>query len=332
MTSNAVHLHGKPVRAIAALAVLCAGAGLPARALTIDPSYASSITSLPNASSIESEIQSAINFYDATFTNNITIDITFGDTSSGLGESLQTVYEETYSDYTSWLKASALASGNPYLTTAVSNLGSGNVPASGYMWLTSSQLDALGHGVTSTPGGTVDVNFSLVSISGPPTSTQYDGTTVIEHEINEILGIGGGGSMLGSGLTGMGSMDLYRYSAPGVPSFSSKSSVTSYFSIDGGKTALAYFNQTGGGSDFGDWATNCTSGPFLVQNAYGCAGKIASMQANSTSPEWIALQAVGYTDPVPEPSTYSLLLTGLGLVYVFARRQRRTAANEAFAA
>jgi len=102
--------------------------------------------------------------------------------------------------------------------------------------------------------------------------------------------------------TGVGSLDLFRYSGSGVRSFTLNPTATPYFSVDGGKTILVYFNQYGNGSDFGDWgdgvspADGLGNNPPQVQDAFGSASP--SMGAN----EFIALDVVGYTLTSP-PST-----------------------------
>ncbi len=150
------------------------------------------------------------------------------------------------------------------------------------------------------------------------------------HEIDESLGVGGGASTIGDTgffATGVGDMDLYRYTAPGVRSFSTLNITTpySYFSIDGGNTVLSYFNQTPG-ADYADWLSNPIPAGFSpqVQDAFGEPGSNPALGVN----EITAFNAIGYDligAPTPEPS--SLLLAGLalGLGYFFVRRSRATA-------
>src|SRR5262249_19633773 len=81
---------------------------------------------------------------------------------------------------------------------------------------------------------------------------KYDLQAATEHELDEALG-------LGSALDGLKAndpspdfitpLDLYRYSVR-ERSFATFPAFPSYFSIDGGKTALVYFNQSALG-DFG---------------------------------------------------------------------------------
>ena len=74
--------------------------------------------------------------------------------------------------------------------------------------------------------------------------------------------------MLGAAYQGSyyGSLDLYRYSAQGTPSYTSSISASAYYSINGGTAPLAYFNQTGNG-DYGDFTNTCD-----IQNWVGCPG------------------------------------------------------------
>ena len=158
---------------------------------------------------------------------------------------------------------------------------------------------------------------------------------VVAHEMDEVIGIGGAGSLLyyavqdNHGVTTgipVGVLDLFRYSSSGHRSFTSSSSATSYFSINGGVTDLVGFNQRGGGSaDYADWATGATP---QVQDAYGTPGKDINVGTN----ELTALDVVGYTlapaglrteeglPSVPEPRMVYLLLIGLVTLGIYFRR------------
>ena len=82
-----------------------------------------------------------------------------------------------------------------------------------------------------------------LSRSGTQNTGLYDLQSVVAHEVNEALGSN-------SGLNGLqnndptptgaiGTMDLYRYSAPGVRSFNTNAATNAYFSVDGGATNLS---------------------------------------------------------------------------------------------
>ncbi len=90
----------------------------------------------------------------------------------------------------------------------------------------------------------------------------------VEHEISEVMGRT---TPMGSDKTGTevqtgkySLMDLYRYSAPGTPALSPFTD-PSYFSIDGGTTNLADWNNytTGNSGDLGDWSGTTINGSVV---------------------------------------------------------------------
>jgi hypothetical protein len=111
----------------------------------------------------------------------------------------------------------------------------------------------------------------------------------------------------------LGVLDLYRYAAPGTPSFTTSGSASSYLSMDGGVTDIIGFNQDGSG-DYGDYSTNNN-----VQSAFGNPDVVA--RYDTTSPEYIMLEAIGYNG-VPEPGSVAVFVSGLvGLRWVRRRRK-----------
>lgn len=335
-------------RRVPLLAVLLLGAGTPALAsLIINATFDSSITTDPGATGIEGAINGAISNIEADITSphNLTVSIYFTEMSTGLGESDTTVYTPTYYQYynaysavaTSAVQLSALAS----LGTAPTSSSSGNpVDGNTEVQITSAEARNLGFiaaGTITAGSGTYDseisLNTSLTYPPGPNNGSTYGLQSVANHEIDEALGIGGTGSTLtGTGsLTGpVGDLDLYRYSAPGVRSYTNTNSTSplSYFSVNGGTTAVSYFNQTTG-ADFADWFSNCTtcggSDPFApgfgaqVQDAFGEPGTNPALGVSEIE----AFNAIGYEVVAPEPGTLGTLGFGFTALGVIAYRRRR---------
>lgn len=68
-------------------------------ALVINPIFAANITSDPNAAIIEATINTAIQNIESNFTDSITVNITFQEMGTGLGQSNFTFYTFPYSTY-----------------------------------------------------------------------------------------------------------------------------------------------------------------------------------------------------------------------------------------
>jgi hypothetical protein len=325
--------------AVAASALLsAAGQG---HALTITPTFDTSITSDPNASQIEATVDHAVQFY-SLFSDPVNVKIIYALAPVGLGANEATLYGGAqpsggiaYSDYVAGLQADAASHpGNLVLQTALANLGSGNQLD---ILASSANLRALG---LDTPGafGT-DLNFGTgdfdavvfldpsagLNFSGNPVPGLFETTQVIQHETDEVLGVGGSGTLLGSGLESelMGIEDIYRYSGFHTPSYTDDTTASAYFSIDGGATDIMDFNQNGQG-DYADWAKQtCEGAGDHVQDWAGCPFPLdAPVSLNLKSPEVIALQALGYNLGVPEPSAWVLMLAGFGLAGAALRRRR----------
>lgn len=294
---------------------------LPANAgLIITPTFDASITSDTNASAIMATIETAIAFYEATFSNAININIGFTEMSSGLGENSSYVSQLSYKSFVNALKAGS--SGDSTDTTALASLSTGNnnpVTGTSLMTIKTADLKALGYSSyipSSQIDGTVSLNTSVTNAGSTGSSGTYSLLSVVEHEIDEVLG-------LGSDVGGTGTFaaptpeDLFRYSANGTRSYSSDCSAAAYFSLNG-TADLAQFNNCNNGADYGDWASSLLP---QVQDAYGTAGAYTSL--TSSSVEIMALDAIGYTlttQKVPEPA--SLALIGIALTSLMALRRK----------
>jgi len=372
--------------AAAGCAVVVLGFASPADAtLKILPTFDSSITGASNASAIEGAINAAANAIGRQFSNAFSVPILFEAVHDGtngyLAASESTFYSSSYSYYTSLLKQAATANpGNTILTSAAANLAYGNKGGSYGIVATNTVFDALG---LSLPGGyNASGNFVgtgaydgvvLINIDQPLSYTQplpayngsnlsYDATRAMEHEIDEVLGGGGSGSTLNDiadyGLNNSndpftfyeGALDLYRYSGLHAPSFKTSSAVSSYFSVDGGKTRIVGFNQYAQGDfgDFGPTSYGCPGGgyggpPGLIQDAFSCPNQTGEA-FTSSSPEYKMLEALGYdpvtsallalggpccsagsggqsSAPVPEASTWAMMLAGFAWLAAAALRR-----------
>jgi hypothetical protein len=289
--------------------------------LVITPTFDASIIGNANAATIENSINAAIAQLQGAINNSITVLITFQDTNSGLGASNTSFSNLAYSTYRSDLATNQTLSAND--TTALASLPPGpNNPVNGDtdVTLTLPLLRAIGEAALGSNGGTADSTISLnlsqmnLSRGGAQDPNKYDLEQVALHEINEVLGAGGAGSILPTTTGPVGSLDLFRYSAAGTRSFSSSGRVTSYFSINGGVTSLSRFNQDGTG-DYADW-DGTANGFSQVQDAFANPG----LQLNEGTNELTSLDVIGY-NIVPEPATF--YLAAFGLLAILVRFQGR---------
>jgi hypothetical protein len=365
----------------------------------IDPA---SVVSLAGDAAAMGAATRAANQISSQFSNNVTANILIygvhGGADGFLAGSIsgQTVY--SYGQFTGALAADAAA--NPHnttLNTAVANLPFGNGGADPSHTLmvvntTDARVLGLGTGVNTafgpgdaTPqfsatgsyvggGGVADGMIFLnldqpllysrpMPAYDPSVGPLFDAQSSLEHEMDEVMGIGGAGSQLNNanydphyasdfyGVRGplLGAMDLYRYWAPGLPSFDPYTPTITgcnnpsfcvvgipspYFSVDGGLTSIDEFNQAFPlfGGDAGDWGVDlfhlCAGdtgygGTGGVQDAFTCNNRAPDVVGGS--PEFRAYEAIGYNG-VPEPATWALSIAGLGLVGGAFRIRRRAAA------
>jgi hypothetical protein len=198
--------------------VLCMPCALPVHAnLIVNATFDSTITSDPNAASIEGAINTAIQEFENLYSNPITVSIYFQE-GGDLGESNTVVYDIPYTEFYNAYVAkdanpAAVAGlnangGDPHTNGFVNPVGGvngieikpANAAALGISLPAGCYVTATGSGnvpnecSTTGSGTTVDGIVSLqTSITDPPNSPQsnyYDLVSTAEHEIDEILGLG----------------------------------------------------------------------------------------------------------------------------------------------
>lgn len=302
-----------------AIAALAAGVVSFSHAnLTIGVTFGANLQADPNHVAIENAINADVAYYQSLISNTFTANIKFDEMSSGLGQSLSWIYNGVkYSDYRNALVTHATSAAD---TTALVHLSAGpNNPVNNSTTMTVNENLMVALGLAGYTGDVdeIDVNTSICNIPGQAYSaSKYSLKAVVAHEIDETLGFGSG-----VGGRAIEPEDLFRYKSATSGgaltgrSFTTGTGVNAWFSIDG-STKLTGFNQSGGGADYGDWASS--SSP-QVQDAFGTPG--ANPQILGPN-EVTALDVIGYQlnrQAVPEPISMTLL--GLGAFALLRKRR-----------
>jgi len=283
-------------RLLPLLAMLAAGPH--AHGLTINATFDRSITGDAQAATIEATINSAIAVYETTFSDPITVNITFQEQSTGLGNSTTKVQPVPYSSYRSALLAHATSIDDGMAVTYLPNTANNPVDNNPNVYLSLALGRALGlTSAVGSPDGTIYLNTSICNLSPAQNdAAKYSLFAVVEHEIDEVLGSSSSLTGLTNGAptptVGLYVEDMFRYDQNGARSFTTAANAVAYFSLDG-VTDLARFNQTQGG-DYSDWYSPGGQTP-QVQDAFGTPGSAPVLGV-----ELRMLDALGYTRP-PAP-------------------------------
>ncbi len=261
--------------------------------LTIVPTFAPNISRDPHAVQIEAAIRAGIAQIDSLFANPITVPILFEE-GPGLGSSLTGFGDLTYA---AWRQALLTHATDANQRSAVATLPANNtLNGSDDVAITYANELALGLPDTYPKYfSTITLNTAACNLTRTSIDpNKYDLQDVAMHEMDEALGIS---SVLDEVQNGqkiptdaINPEDFFRYSAGpnGQRDFTTSAKAAVYFSIDGGKTDLAQFNQDSSG-DFNDWYSINGDQIPQVQDAFGVSGVISNYNV-----EPVVLDVLGY--------------------------------------
>jgi hypothetical protein len=264
--------------------------------LIIVPTFDSSITSDPQAATIEATINSAIAVYESSYSDPITVNITFQEMSTGLGQSSSYLATVAYSDYYAALSAHATTTDDATALAHLPNSASNPVNGNSQILLKTPLARALGFSANppgGAPDGVIGLKTSIMNLSSSQNNgSKYSLFSTVSHEIDEVLGMGSALDIVKNGSENLSGAvepeDLFRYDGTGARNYTTNSSATAYFSLDG-TTDIAQFNQVASG-DFGDWYSFFGGQTPQVQDAFGTPGSAPTLGA-----ELRVLDAIGYT-------------------------------------
>jgi hypothetical protein len=282
----------RSLRRAALLFAAAAATPLTARALTINLTFAPSVTALSNKTQIENACTYVAQEFQFLYSNNATINIEVAAStdSSFLGEAIPVTNNQTYAAVRSALIADATS---PDQVQADSTLPSNSPTGSTNLAVPSALEKILGFlpANGNTNDGTFEFSTTASSYSfdqnNRAVSGDIDFLGVAEHEIGHLLG-------RIPGLTSGGDtpLDLFRYAAPGVRSFTNTTG--NYFSIDGGVTNLKTWDATSDPSDF------VNTGP----NAFNALSDDSVVNDINAPEDTIVTDVLGYT-PITTPAAFT---------------------------
>ncbi len=246
---------------------------LPARAIIINPTYDTSVTSSTNSAQIQAAFNTAAQYLENLYTNNSSLNVTVILGNTSLGQSSFSYYPGfAYADVTNALH-------NLRNTAAASNAVASlppNDPTTTDSWgLLTAQIKAMGLaasiGLAATDSVSSDGSITFannVTFTFDPTNRavagKYDFIGVALHEMTEVMG------RVNLGLTtDFTPYDLFRFTNNGARSLINNAP-NAYFSFDNGATAMRYFWTNSNQGDVQDWLP---SGPADSYDYAISAGK-----------------------------------------------------------
>ena len=276
--------------------------------LIIIPDYDDSIT--PD---IEAMIERAISLEESLFNDPITVSILFRYATTqadgcsalpggALALSLIGLSSTPWNEFVAALSADATTEND---TMAIESL-SEPFPSPSPQTVIFSTANGRALGLMNTPpkvcangcvqdgcpyDGIITLNSGFpFAFTRPPEPWQYDAQRTIEHETDEVLGLGSFLDIMNHDPASPQPQDLFSWSSFGTRNLTTNGS--RYFSIDSGSVNYVDFNQEAGG-DFGDWLSeDCPQALPYVQNAFSCPGQVDDITV--VSPEGINLDVIGY--------------------------------------
>jgi len=248
-----------------------------AKALTLNITYDTSVTSSTNSAQIQSAFGTAVQTLQTLYTNPITINITVywgasGPFSGGIGlgaSSSQIIGNYTYAQLTNALRSSRTTVND---SNSVASLPPSDPIAGNVWWSPRAEAKALGLPFVTANDAVHDGDIGFadtVSYTFDPTnravSGKFDFMAVALHELTEVMG-----RITFDLSTTFLPYDLFRFTNSGARSFN-VNATNAYFSVDNGATSMRAFYTNFSLGDIQDWLT--TPGTSDACDAFISSGK-----------------------------------------------------------